>query len=114
MRPDYELQRIRQRYASTIRMVAYVRAYAVLAPILWRRFAYCSAGQGGQWFSPDRKLMLMAGMFRLRGPDNLVTAEALRSLFAVVFPDQPYAGIAQYRISEAYIQSARVNTDVHV
>jgi len=109
MRPDYELQRMRQRYAAGVRMIAHVRAYALLAPILWQRFGYCATSHGGQWFTPDRKLVTLAGMFRLRGPENLVTADALLALFGAIFPDEPYAGIARYRICEAYIMSARGN-----
>lgn len=106
LRPGYELQRMHKRYSNPVQWLCGVRAYAVLAPILWARFAYCSAG-GGQWFHPDRHLMHFAERVSARNPEELLAVDVLRSIFSAVFPDAPYVGIAQYRLSETYLQRSR-------
>lgn len=108
MRPTYELQRLQQRYEFGLLWHCQVRAFAILAPILWARFAYC--GAGGQWFHPDRRLMAMVEVLNHRDEDSLLTADQLRTLFGIVFPDNPYAGIAQYRMSETYVRRTRTST----
>jgi hypothetical protein len=109
MRPGYELQRMQARYSSAVQWLCGVRAFAVLAPILWARFAYCSVGR--QWFAPDRRLLLMIERLSARDPERLLTPDQLRAVFVGVFPESPYAGIAQYRMSETYLRRSRVSTD---
>lgn len=110
MRPVYELQRMRKRYAREIQWLCCVRAYAVLAPILWARFAYCSAG--GQWFHPDRHLLQLVERLALLDSERLIAPDQLRAIFEAVFPDAPYVGIAQYRTSETFLRRSRISTDV--
>lgn len=105
MRPAYELQRLQQRYASPVRWLCGVRAFAVLAPILWARFAYCCAG--GQWFHPDRRVMLLVEQLNSREPEQLLSVDQLRATFAAVFPESPYVGVAQYMQSRSYLQLER-------
>lgn len=109
MRPAYELQRMQQRYASPVQWLCSVRAFAVLAPILWARFAYCSAG--GQWFHPDRRLLHMVDELSKRDAERLFSVDQLRELFIAVFPEAPYVGVAQYRLSETYIRRCRISTN---
>lgn len=109
MRPAYELQRMQGRYSAPVQWLCGIRAFAVLAPILWARFAYCSAG--GQWFHPDRRLLLLVEQFAARKADTLLAVDQLRAVFAVVFPESPYVGIAQYRLSATYVMRCRINTD---
>jgi hypothetical protein len=108
MRPGYELQRLEKRYAFGLMWQCQVRAFAVLAPILWLRFQYCSAGR--QWFHPDRHLLAMIEVLNLRNSEQLLTADQLRTLFGIVFPENPYAGVAQYRLSETYVRRTRTTT----
>lgn len=105
MRPAYELQRMQQRYASPVGWLGGVRAFAVLAPILWARFAYCCAG--GQWFHPDRRVMHLIERMNAQQPEQLLSVDQLRSIFAAVFPESPYVGIAQYMQSQAYLLRER-------
>lgn len=109
MRPGYELHRMQQRYKHPVQWLCGVRAFAVLAPILWARFAYCAAG--GQWFHPDRRLLqLVCELCRLDA-EQLITVDKLREIFLAVFPDSPYVGVAQYRLSETYLRRCRISTD---
>ncbi len=108
MRPVYELQRLQKRYASPIALLAHVRAYSVLAPILWARFGHCAVGR--QWFHPDRRLLHLAQALNERNPEALISVDELRALFEAVFPEEPYIGVAQYRLSETYIRRTRVTT----
>lgn len=108
MRPVYELQRLQKRYANPLALLAYVRAYAVLAPILWARFERCAVGR--QWFKPDRRLMHLVHAVNERNPEALISVDELRALFEAVFPEDPYIGVAQYRLSETYIRRTRVST----
>ena len=105
MRPSYELQRMQSRYSSPVQWLCGVRAFSVLAPILWSRFAYISAGR--QWFHPDRRLSHMVELLSARDPERLLTVDQLRDVFAAVFPESPYVGIAQYRLSETYMRHSR-------
>lgn len=105
MRPGYELQRMQARYKHPVRWLCGVRAFAVLAPILWDRFAYCSVGR--QWFHPDRRLLLFVQQLAELDPERLLTANQLQAVFFSVFPDCPYVGIAPYRTSQAYVLRSR-------
>lgn len=107
-RPDYELQRMQHRF-GVLRMLACVRAYQVLGQILCERFGYCA--QGAQWFLPDRRVLLLAHMLADREPDALLSVGCVAELFARVFPDSPWLGVAEYRRSETYIRRTRRNTD---
>lgn len=108
MRPVYERQRLEKRYAHGVAWLCNVRAFAVLAPVLWARFAYCSAGR--QWFHPDRRLFLLADQLESRNSETLLSVDDLQGIFAAVFPEAPYTGIAQYRISQTYITRCRMYT----
>ena len=108
MRPLVEVQRLQQRYAARLRLLAYARAYSVLAPVLWARFAHVLAGAGGaQWYMPDRRLVAVAKLLRRRDPEQLITTDELLAMFTVVFPEAPFPGIGEYRTCEAYIQQVR-------
>lgn len=106
MRPGYELQRLQKRYSSPLVWLAHVRAYSVLAPILWKRFEHCAVGR--QWFHPDRRLLLLVDQLIELDPERLVSVDQLRCVFGAVFPENPYVGVTQYRISETYIRRTRV------
>lgn len=108
-RPVVELRRMQQRYAAPVQWLCGVRALAVLAPILWARFGYCRAG--GQWFHPDRRLHQLIELLCERDAESLLSADQLRDMFAAVFPESPYVGIAAYRVSETYIRRGRISTD---
>lgn len=107
-RPAYEQQRLQQRYASALLWLLHVRAYAVLAPILWQRFEYCAVGR--QWFNPDRRLLHLVEQLGLAHPERLITVNKLQGIFVSVFPESPFVGVAQYRLSETYIRSTRKST----
>lgn len=105
MRPGYEQLRLEKRYQHSLLWLAHVRAFAVLAPVLWARFSYCSAGR--QWFHPDRRLLVLLHQLEHRDSEALLTVDDLQSIFAAVFPEAPYIGIAQYRVAETYIRHSR-------
>lgn len=111
-RPAYEQQRLQARYRQPITWLANVRAFAVLAPILWSRFAYCSVGN--QWFFPDRRVMRLVSIVSSMNADKLLAVDDVRRIFSVVFPENPYTGIAQYRLSETYIRHSRITTPLQL
>jgi hypothetical protein len=104
LRPGYEAQRLQTRYGA-VEWLCCIRAFAILAPILWQRFAYCAVG--GQWFTAERRLLLLVDQLNARDPDQLLSVDALRNVFAVVFPDSPFVGVADYRLSETCISRSR-------
>lgn len=104
LRPGYELQRMQGRYGE-VQWLCGIRAYAVLASILWARFGYCRVRAG--WFQPDRRVMLLAEHLTARDPDQLLSVAELRRVFSVVFPESPFVGIADYRLSQTYIERSR-------
>lgn len=104
LRPAYEIQRMQARYAEASWLCG-VRAYAVLASILWRRFEYCLAR--GQWFYPDRRLSRLVEQFAARDAEKLLTVDQLREVFAYVFPESPYVGVADYMRSQTYLEQSR-------
>lgn len=107
LRPGYELQRMQRRYPRTV-LLAHARAFMVLAPILWQRFAYC--GVGGQWFALDRRLSHLVALIRARDAEVLLAVDDLRAVLAAVFPEAPYVGVREYRLSETYLRRSRINT----
>ena len=105
MRPTFEFARLQRRHQHPIVMLLAVRAYAVLAPILWARFAHCSVGR--QWFLPDRRLLRLIEILSERDPEQLLQCDALRDVLAEVFPENPYQGVALYRVAETCIRRSR-------
>ena len=52
----------------------------------------------------------MVELLSARDPERLLTVDQLRDVFVAVFPESPYVGIAQYRLSETYMRRSRVST----